>query len=284
MKYLPLFRIQVQHGYYNTNPCKDLRIVPTAETKKLLARYRLLLKEQTNGIVVLAGTGADDKTLFLSIDDKELFAFGLKISNANYILTTDLSLFEGKSIPTYTNFVTGEAETQTLQLTDRQSASAEIAGAFRKREILAAIELQIDASMNDLSIAREPYRIKLQARSAYWAYYLISDQMTDFNLIDADNKLTFNEADITLVRDSDPVAEELSKKYPEATYKRLRFLSESPVPCSIKPRTAIELHRKENNRDEKIFSAMPNPSIRRTGILQNKDVLYQIIEHNTKQN
>ncbi len=118
MKFLSLFRVQVRHGYYGDTACRDLNFEPTAETRRLLERYRLLLKELPDGIAVWAPTGADAKTALITLRHEHVFVFHLIVRNPDFAMFTDLQEFAGKTDPVYMN---AEIGGRTLELRDRES-------------------------------------------------------------------------------------------------------------------------------------------------------------------
>nr|VFJ99669.1 MAG: hypothetical protein BECKLFY1418A_GA0070994_110310 [Candidatus Kentron sp. LFY] len=98
----------------------------------------------------------------------------------------------------------------------------------------------------------------------------------------SDDKLEFgaeNRTDLVESPDpSDEVAKALEKQYPNT--RRLRFVSDQPVPCQQAPRKLLGLYR----GDKKLVEALPNPPHRNyakisvSGIQQPRDSLFQVVE------
>ena len=281
MNYLPLFHLQVQHAYYGDRPCRDLGIVPSSETQRLLAGHRLLLREQGSGITVLAEAADDGQSTLISINDDTRLTFELQIRNSDYSLITDLFPFAGKSHPVFTNFVSDDAdESLTLQLIDLASSESTIVSSTYRSNILAHIELRLNSAMNDLSTGPRSYTISLRAKQAYWAYYLISNQAGAFSLLDtaSSGALRFSSTDLTTSTIEDPIAQTLSTQYLDSPH-RILFLSDDLVACSMSPRTGIRFRLNDVNVSN---AAMPNPSIQRTGRRGGQDILYQVVTHLTQ--
>jgi hypothetical protein len=151
---------------------------------------------------------------------------------------------------------------------------------------LAAIELRYDKRMPTPGQDAMLFEIRFKARSARWAYYLLTDLEGDFAIVDAmpqGQALAFSTANRTLLDQAadaiDPVARILSRQY--AGLRRLRFLSDQPVACSTAVRRGIELRLD----DQRVLGAMPNPPpenlsriLRQPGApLQGNDMVYQVI-------
>ena len=353
MKFQPLFRVRVRHEYYSDSVCRDLSFEPTAQTQRLLARYRLLLKEQPDGLAVWMATDADGKTALISPPLGEKFVFHLIVRNPDFALFTDLHTFEGKTDPVFSNTGT---DVRTLELHDRESwktetlvipaGTAEIsftltenplalngdalkvpqAGDFsivqiqseakiaaynapakavtiqtpknnhdtnillryrikstRDKKILASVELHYNTSVPAIGTNDAPFEVKLKARTSHWAYYLISDQIGEFSMVDSNKILAFSKADMAQASDEDPMVATLSEQYPKPTFQQVRFLSEKSVPCSSATHSGIELQL----GGVKIFGAMPNPSIHQISSIkqkvetegQDQDTLHQVVKH-----
>ena len=280
MKYLSLFHLQVRHAYYGEQPCEALEVVPSGETHKLLAGHRLLLRKRANGITVLAEATSNGTEPLIPISANTRFTFELQIRDPDYRLITDVSQFEAKTNPIFTNKVGEDVrETLTLQLIDAPSSAATAHRSIHRWNVLAGIELRLDSWVNDLSLDTKSYAISLQAHAAYWAYYLISNQAGGFSLTDTAgaSPLTFNQTDLTSVSDPDPIDQTLSTQYP-GSYRRVLFLSDTPVPCSMSPRAGIRLRLNGTNVSN---AAMPNPSAHRIGRREEKNICYQVVKHIT---
>jgi hypothetical protein len=118
--FLPLFRVKVRHDYYNDNVCNDISFEATPETKRVLSRYRLQLKELPDGVVVLIDTGSKRATNALPIN--EMFTFELKICHSDFALFTDLKGLETKQDPFFRNT---DNQFGTLELCDGKSWKTE---------------------------------------------------------------------------------------------------------------------------------------------------------------
>jgi len=250
MKFVPWLAVRVRHDYYPDAVCSDLVFEPTANTRRLIAGYRMRLRELADGIALSAPLDTDGKGPLIAVRRDEVFAFGLRVRNPDFMLVTDLRELSGKADPVYTNAGLTAKDGGALKLVERKPAQPADA------TVLAGVELAGDKA------APEPFEIRFKARAARWAYYVITDRSGDFSIVDSGSPaLAFSAANRTLLNknpdDSDAVAAALSRRYPDL--QRLRFLSDQPVPCSSVARKGIQLRL----GSRKAVEVMPNPSARR---------------------
>jgi len=359
MRFVPLFGVRVRHDYHGAATCGDLSCEPTPETLRLIARYRLRIREVPGGLTVLAALAADGQTPLVGLPRDELFAFHLRVRNADFALFTDLQELTCKTDPVFSNEALAASDRRTLDLTDRQSWNMEgfvvapgdtkrqfsLAGnplaldgdalktpqaadfrlmppagtaritAYdaatkiltlqlgaaqpdltvryrvrpnRDRRFLADVELRYNQSMPAPGTSDAPFEIPFKVRAGRWAYYLVTDQKGDFSIVDTRSgtlSISFSAANRTTLNDfpddPDPLASELSRQYPDL--RRVRFLSDQAVPCSIATRSGIELRL----GDQTLLRPLPNPSLgylsrirQRTGAgFLEQDTFHQIVKY-----
>jgi len=150
MRIAALFCVRVKHDYYSDAVCRDLSFEPTANTRRLIERYRLLLRELPDGISVSALTGADGKSALIALPRDESFVFHLCVRNPAFALFTDLQEFAGKTDPVYSNAAPAAADGRTLTLSERKSWNTETfvvpAGTTKIRFTLAGNPLALDGN------------------------------------------------------------------------------------------------------------------------------------------
>jgi hypothetical protein len=148
MRFVPLFGLRVRHDYHGAATCGDLSCEPTPGTLRLIARYRLRIREVPGGLTVLAALAADGQTPLVGLPRDELFAFHLRVRNADFALFTDLQELTGKTDPVFSNEALAASDRRTLDLTDRQSWNMEsfvVAPGDSKRQFsLAGNPLALD--------------------------------------------------------------------------------------------------------------------------------------------
>ena len=100
MRYQRLFEINIFHEYYQDKVCNDLIIEPTIECRKILNGHRLILKNKSNGIEVIAAVDQNSSNKpFIKLADNLKFTFILSIRNSSFLDFTDFN-FEQEKINT----------------------------------------------------------------------------------------------------------------------------------------------------------------------------------------
>lgn len=158
----------------------------------------------------------------------------------------------------------------------------------RDRLFLADVELRYDQSMPDLGTSEAPFEIPFKVRAGLWAYYLITDEKGDFSIVDTNSAsppISFSAAKRTVLNDfpddPDPLASVLSRQYP--ALRRVRFLSDQAVSCSIATRNGIELRL----GNQKLLRALPNPPLEHLSRIrqqagagfQEQDTFHQVVKY-----
>jgi hypothetical protein len=352
-----IFGLRIRHEVHPDQRCRALQIAPTAATRRLLDRHRLLLRQRPDGVDVVGLTGADGQSALIALPRNAVFGFTLSAPDPGFAACTDLRDLAGMADPVYRNDNTGAAGGLALSVSDRiswasetlvapvaaarlgftlaskplpldgnavkrpraadfrllppagatkvsaydavtrtvtlaaVSAGQQIALRYRtpapaRAGTLAAVELRYDKRMAAPGQAAPMFELRFKARSARWAYYLLTDQDGDFAIVDAapqGTALGFSAANRTVLdvgaEATDPVARLLARHY--AGLRRLRFLSDQPVPCSTATRRGIELRR----ADQRVLCALPNPPPENLSRildkpdapLQGQDMFHQVI-------
>ena len=84
MYYQRLFALDIEHEYYQNKLCPDLTVEPTIECRKILNGYRLILKNKSSGIEVIAAIDSS-KNLFIELADDLKFTFKIKVNDWRFI-------------------------------------------------------------------------------------------------------------------------------------------------------------------------------------------------------
>lgn len=157
-----------------------------------------------------------------------------------------------------------------------------------KKGIFADVEIHNNGTLQPAEEGPAEFQIAFTARRARWKYYLVTDLKgteEKFQLLDKDDELEFsdeNRTNLTTNLDSsDDLAKELVQKYPDLQI--LRFVSDNLIFCRQTARKHLEL-RFDDNR---LFEALPNPSLRNYSKiidtnLQEQDAFFQIVKYLTQ--
>lgn len=89
--YSKLFSINLLHDYYTNNQTRDFEIIPTANTRNLMIKYRMLMKKHTNGLKVYY-EGPNQGIATIPVDDDLKFVFYLKLDQPRFLNFTNLPL------------------------------------------------------------------------------------------------------------------------------------------------------------------------------------------------
>jgi hypothetical protein len=284
MKYKPLFEVSLDHPYYENRRCPDVSVVASAETEALLRRHRAVWKARPNGAVVAVPVDSLGAPSVPFPADASL-TFELHVVSADFHLITDTADILAIDAPVYTN---PETETplavQVLNLVDRGTAER-----FDTR-VLARIEITHLSTLTP-SVSPTRFDIALTARSARWAYYVVTDvpagtstgvvRIVDTDPAPSGGALVFGEArDLVGVPDAnDPVAAVLAARFPGK--RRIRFVSDLPITRSERSRKYLELRVD----DQAVAESLPNPSIAAYTKIDMEepaptDAWYGVIEYN----
>jgi hypothetical protein len=102
MRYLPLFRLELVHDYYDDGRCPDFAIEPAPGTQELVENCRGTLRSVSNGTRCLVPVN-ESGTPFVPLPSQPVFRFQLRALNPDFSLFSDLTELEGLSAPVYTN-------------------------------------------------------------------------------------------------------------------------------------------------------------------------------------
>jgi hypothetical protein len=164
------------------------------------------------------------------------------------------------------------------------------------RGIWADVEIYNNDSLLPIDEGPVEFQIAFTALQARWKYYLITDlkanskgfRIINANPTDAESAPVFSEANCRdLKKDPDPLDElavEMAAQYPKL--ERHRFVSDDLVSCQQAARKYLELHLDDN----RLFGALPNPSLRNYSKLEVKAdtdlprqaALFHVLKHITQ--
>ncbi|MBL7803970.1 MAG: hypothetical protein JNL02_09565 [Saprospiraceae bacterium] len=88
MNYCPLLTIQLLHAYYISGKSADFRLVPSAETIRLMEGHRLMWREKKSAWQITTSLN-DDGAPFLPMDEATILRFYLSATTPGIIHVTD---------------------------------------------------------------------------------------------------------------------------------------------------------------------------------------------------
>ena len=124
MKFLSLFRLDLNHPFYTDGRCLDFEITPTPETQRLLKNHRCILKVFPSGFGVLIAA-TEQNAPFIPLGQEATFGFYLRLQNPDFALFTELTALRQHAAPVFTNAQMGAGDSTSLALVFRQIEASE---------------------------------------------------------------------------------------------------------------------------------------------------------------
>lgn len=260
MKYLKLFELRIEHGYYG-GPCPAVSVVPSAPrrlhapqvdgavadhraatwvpaTAQALANHRLVAKPRSGAIEVLVPDGGGGPLIAL---EGLSLSFELRVDSADFALVTDLPPLPGPNgqppstwhrnlRPTYENRQpVGSNSAEELELS---SGEADVPPGVLAYANVGGIG-------DDWRHAPRQFTVTFEAKRARWAYYVVTAGKQKPTIVEDTGLLKFESLASAQLVETDEISDELAKRYPDlACY---RVLSTLPVPCRRRPEFKLKL-------------------------------------------
>ena len=253
MYYQRLFALDIEHEYYQNKLCPDLTVEPTIECRKILNGYRLILKNKSSGIEVIAAIDSS-KNLFIELADDLKFTFKIKVNDWRFIdFTTANFSPKDKTVLLFSNRNQIEQEENSYLL---ESSNIELSANYtdRRQKIFGLVEINNNSSW---ARATTTYKISLKSKKQKWHYYLITSLKTgddDFAIVDKDNT---REPKIEFVKTKiDPqnlISSRINQQFPNT--KQYQFSSKREIACQEAGIKNIQLLKTAANWSEHL----PNP-------------------------
>ncbi|MEY2632023.1 MAG: hypothetical protein RIR00_677 [Pseudomonadota bacterium] len=240
-QHTPLFSVSVRHDYFPDGRCPDLEFVPTAATRRLLARSELLLRPQTQGIVVL-----HDSERAAYLPDALCCDFRLEPRNPDFLCYTDAPFCPGAASLLFA----GEHAQPDGRLSREdyvgpadQVDSAALPADFRewgRLPPLLALQLQPTAGN-----AGQSYHLAFRSRRTYWLYLISGRDVRGDELFVAE---AGREAEFDY----------LGETRLENGRAACQFRSRQPLPLQSRPARLFSLRQRSNGRV--VLPALPLPA------------------------
>ncbi|WP_445633099.1 hypothetical protein NSTC745_04718 [Nostoc sp. DSM 114161] len=264
MHYKQLFELRIIHEYYRDKICPDFSIEPTSQCHKILSGHHLIVKNQVNGIVVIAPVDSESKP-WIELADNLQFSFILKLNNQEFI---DFTKTEWKPVnniiynfsnKNFTNIEVSELEKTRTTLSDRKLPKGQ--------NIFGIVDIYNHFSISQFLNQEIEYKITFQAKKQQWHYYLLADNETNGDEFLIKDKDTSRETEIKFTRftsakaeKTDPIFSLLKQQFPQA--QQYLFISDSEIPCQEAGIKNIQLLKKKNSESSNPtvwIEHLPNP-------------------------
>ncbi len=262
LSYARLFWIELKHSYYANGLCRDLDVVPSADTARLLRNHRCVVKPKANGAEIYVETDKFGKPK-IAFDGETTLSFGLCLNNPEFLLFTDSTPLRGKN---------GWGITYAKEVV---IANPKV----RAAPFFAKLDISRDFNRVD----GERIEIEFSAKPVYWIYYLITDLKAGvtFSVAGQESSGIIWE----YKEETDPISVKLKMQYPDMAV--LRFVSQKPAPCRESGLQAIQLLLEKNGTTTVIIGNLPNPSWRNYFQLntaanqKSADAIYHVVTYLT---
>ena len=288
MKFSSFFDLILTHSYYSDGRCLDFTIEPTTVTRKLLNNYRYILKTRPDRVQVFRAVTEQNES-FIPLSKNTVFSFLLKLKSIDFALYTDLSNFQAKGFPIYSNKNNNEGLDEVVA---RKPLTLEFDDHQKSADIFAKVNIHLTDSSQKFNNEFITFEIAFAAKQMIWKYYFVTnlnEQGSRFQIKDEDDARTdspmvFNIDSSTnqVSKPIDKISDMLEQQYPDM--KQFHFLSKQPIICRQAARKNIQLYFDGN----KISENLPNPSVHNYSQLvvgENQslqDSLFQIIKYITR--
>ncbi|MDZ8104379.1 MAG: hypothetical protein RM338_01960 [Nostoc sp. DedQUE12a] len=264
MHYKQLFELRILHEYYRDQICPDFSIEPTSECQKILSGHRLIVKNQVNGIAVIAPVDSESKP-WIELAENLQFSFILKLKNKEFIDFTEIDWkpvdnviyqFNNKN---HSNIEVSDLVTTQTKLSDRKLP--------RGQNIFGIVDIYNRSSISQILNQGSEYKINFQAKKQQWHYYLLTDSETNGDEFLIKDKDTSRKTEIKFTRFTSPEAEKadpifslLKQQFPQA--QQYLFISDSEIACQEAGIKNIQLLKKKNSESSNPtvwIEHLPNP-------------------------
>ncbi len=262
MHYKQLFELRIIHEYYQNQICPDFRLEPTAECQHILSGYRLIIKNQVNGIVVIAPVDSESKP-WIELAENLQFSFILKLKNEEFIDFTELDWKPVNNvIYQFTNknhIEVSDLETNKTKFSDRKLPKG--------KNIFGIVDIYHSSSKSQLLDSGGEYKITFKAKKQRWYYYLLADREIngdEFLIKDKDTtrktEIKFTRFASTEAEKTDSIFSRLQQQFPQA--QQYLFISDSEIACQqvgIKNIQLLKNKKSENSNSVVWIEHLPNP-------------------------
>jgi hypothetical protein len=194
-QYQVLVKLDIKHEYFADGNCRDLVIVPTAETDRLLQGHSLILKQSNSGFYIVA-----DLDRNLTVVESLVLRFEICTRDAQFASYTEA--VPEQEPPWY--YMTANAA--STGLLSASSPIPEIAAPARRalRSIWQAkpimiVDVQLAPNCFDTDAVAQYYFIQLQTRSLYWKYYFFGElAKADLSIEDLSGSATISQTPLPM--------------------------------------------------------------------------------------
>lgn len=222
--FLPLFSIAVEHGFFSDALWRDLRFVPTPDSRALVNRAGLLVRKIMNGLEVYYDQSRTEALqLFLDEADGKLgFRFKVYADDGSFKNYSEAFLFTEDALP-YFESERGVREGERIRLHRAQQVSSKdlepidsesFADLLDRRDLFVrpafAIKILFSLGRNGslgkrLESGPARYYLRFGPRETYWTYFLLGPFANErVSIVDLDEGTDFDPLGTVSLSDDRP--------------------------------------------------------------------------------
>ncbi|BAY79997.1 hypothetical protein NIES25_64850 (plasmid) [Nostoc linckia NIES-25] len=262
MHYKQLFELRIIHEYYRDKRCPDFSIEPTSQCHKILSGHRLIVKNQVNGIVIIAPVDSESKP-WIELAENLQFNFILKLKNKEFIDFTEVDWKPINDViyqfNNQKNIEGSDLEITQIKLCDRKLPKGQ--------NIFGIVDIYNPSFISPILNQWNQYKINFKAKKQQWHYYLLADSETNGDEFLIKDKDTSRKTEIKFTRfasaeaeKTDPTFSLLKQQFPQA--QQYLFISDSEIACQEAGIKNIQLLKKKNSESSNPtvwIEHLPNP-------------------------
>lgn len=250
--YDKLFKIQVEHKYFAEDRFTGFKLIPTAENRALYLKYGLLLKQESDGFIVLFATHFEGETRDKASLLKEISAlqFELQLTDHSfYGFTENLPSGPEKWVFWLSNYDEKQQARRTSNLlhTSEFVSESDLKPSHKPLSYDGYIDIQLGNNLQDVLY------IRFLNKSTLWRYVIIVHedllQFEKLAVLDKANQKRFLGPEIV--------------ELPNGS-KGFAFTSTEPIPLTQHPNTHFQLvgHYKDSTStfEKVLIPQLPTPS------------------------
>jgi len=272
--YQTLLSVAVEHRYHSGGRCNCLDFQPTKNTRAVLERAGLLLRNTADGIQLVCDKHRLDGLWMMAQDETEPLSFDFRVyaTDPEFRNYTEPFTDATDAILYFDN--RRASGTGDISLTDLETASGDDfrsleAADFedvlepRDRLLMPVFVLRLYAESDRGELLQQwledgptTYRIRFDSRRRYWKYYLLgripgSASDSSFFIDDADQQIEF---------------ESIGEEILGGSKRAFTFRSKQQIPLNERYQYRFQLKQKGQNGETVLIPRLPFASIRQIGM------------------
>jgi len=222
--YLPLFSVEVEHGFFKDGLWHDLRFVPSSTARALIDRSGMIIRKKVNGLELYCDQSRAEALDLLLEELEGEFSFGFKVyvADEEFKIYTEACSVSNDQIP-YFDSEQGVADGERTRLHAQQQASEKdmqpvssqaLSDLLSRRDWLVrpafAFKIAVRPAGSEsigsiLKADPTRYFLRFGPRQTYWTYYLLgsfSDMRA--SIVDLDDGIGFESLERVSLSDKRP--------------------------------------------------------------------------------